>query len=130
MTDPDALRALAEAVIEADGPTKTYEEYRVVCIQSAVRLARGYLSLLDRLAAAESLTRERQAEVIRHCDQFADKVFAGRAELEAERDRYKRTLELILGWDCVNPPDPDRLADLPWLRRVVEAALKPESSHA
>ncbi len=32
-------------------------------------------------------------------------------------------LTTIQAWDCLNPPRGDLLADLPWLRRVVDAAL-------
>jgi hypothetical protein len=38
------------------------------------------------------------------------------AELEA-------ALETIRAWDFLNPPRADLLADLPWLRRVVDGAL-------
>jgi small-conductance mechanosensitive channel len=32
-------------------------------------------------------------------------------------------LRTIQAWDCLNPPRSDLLADLPWLRNVVDAAL-------
>jgi hypothetical protein len=32
-------------------------------------------------------------------------------------------LKTIRAWDCLNPPRPDLLGDLPWLRSVVDAAL-------
>lgn len=36
---------------------------------------------------------------------------------------YRAALKAIQGWDCLNPPNADLCADLPWLRRLVDAAL-------
>src|SRR5260221_7110983 len=32
-------------------------------------------------------------------------------------------LKMIAEWDCLNPPRPDLLSDLPWLKRLVDRAL-------
>ncbi len=42
---------------------------------------------------------------------------------EIRADALQEALERIRSWDCLNPPRPDLLADLPWLRRLVDAAL-------
>jgi hypothetical protein len=44
---------------------------------------------------------------------------------EAEGERLRAALGIIQGWDCLNPPQVDRCADFPWLRRLVDAALEP-----
>jgi hypothetical protein len=40
-------------------------------------------------------------------------------------DLKKRTdaLRTIQQWDCLNPPNPELLMDLPWLKRLVDEAL-------
>lgn len=38
-------------------------------------------------------------------------------------DAKDAALRKIQQWDCLNPPRPELLADLPWLKRVVDAAL-------
>jgi hypothetical protein len=42
----------------------------------------------------------------------------------AAREEAEQALRTIQQWDCLNPPRADLLADLPWLRRVVDAALE------
>ena len=44
-------------------------------------------------------------------------------DLRADNERLREALKTIQAWDCLNPPRPDLLGDLPWLRRVVDAAL-------
>lgn len=46
------------------------------------------------------------------------------AELEAANARLRAALETIRGWDCLNPPDPRLCGDHPWLKRLVDDALK------
>lgn len=46
------------------------------------------------------------------------------AAAEARAERYRVALETIGAWDCLNPPRADLLADLPWLRAVVDIALR------
>lgn len=41
----------------------------------------------------------------------------------SEADRLKAALRKIQQWDCLNPPRPELLADLPWLKRLVDEAL-------
>jgi len=48
-------------------------------------------------------------------------------EARSERRRRKKleaALHQILQWDCLNPPRADLLADLPWLRNLIEKTLK------
>jgi len=45
------------------------------------------------------------------------------AAIIAERNDLRATLHSIQSWDCLNPPRADLLADLPWLRRLVDDAL-------
>lgn len=48
-------------------------------------------------------------------------------EARVERRRRKKlehALHQILQWDCLNPPRSEVLHDLPWLRKLVETALK------
>jgi hypothetical protein len=37
--------------------------------------------------------------------------------------KLETALRTIQQWDCLNPPRPELLADLPWLKRVVDEAL-------
>ncbi len=51
-------------------------------------------------------------------------------EARSERRRRKKleaALHQILQWDCLNPPRADLLADLPWLRNLIEKTLKDDS---
>lgn len=48
--------------------------------------------------------------------------------LREENGRLREALERILGWDCLNPPRRELLEDLPWLRRLVETALRPPTT--
>jgi hypothetical protein len=43
--------------------------------------------------------------------------------LAMEAKHFRAALETIAGWDCLNPPQPELCADLPWLRRLVDQAL-------
>jgi hypothetical protein len=52
---------------------------------------------------------------------------SGLAFYKPEAERYRAVLKTIQGWDCLNPPQADLCADLPWLRRLVDAALDPET---
>lgn len=48
---------------------------------------------------------------------------------EAENARLRATLEAIRGWDMLNPPQTDHVADLGWLRSLVDEIshqLKPK----
>ena len=45
----------------------------------------------------------------------------------AEVERYRAALKRIQGWDCLNPPQSALCADFPWLRRLVDEALEPET---
>jgi hypothetical protein len=45
------------------------------------------------------------------------------AALAARCGKMQAALRTIQHWDCLNPPRPDLLSDLPWLRTVVDAAL-------
>lgn len=49
------------------------------------------------------------------------------ASLEAENARLRGILQTIQGWDCLNPPRADLLGDLPWLRKLVDEGLSPNS---
>lgn len=40
-----------------------------------------------------------------------------------ERDALKAALIKIQQWDCLNPPRSELLADLPWLKRLVDETL-------
>ena len=61
------------------------------------------------------LTRETVTALLDDADALATAL----AEVERLRDALMR----IGQWDCLNPPQPDLLADLPWLRRLVDGAL-------
>jgi hypothetical protein len=50
------------------------------------------------------------------------------AAIIAERNDLRTALRTIQEWDCLNPPRADLLGDLPWLKRVVDAALQPDNS--
>jgi hypothetical protein len=41
-----------------------------------------------------------------------------------EIQRLRNSLKTIQEWDCLNPPQRDLCHDLPWLRQVVDDALK------
>jgi len=47
---------------------------------------------------------------------------------DSEIGRLREALRQISGWDCLNPPQAEILADLPWLRRLVDDALAPAES--
>lgn len=51
--------------------------------------------------------------------------FCEREQLVEERNRLKAALQAIAAWDMLNPPQTDRVADLGWLRRLVDDALGP-----
>ena len=55
-----------------------------------------------------------------------EKIESLSSRLAAERKEAERrltALKTIAQWDCLNPPRGDLLADLPWLRRIVDAAI-------
>lgn len=43
---------------------------------------------------------------------------------KTEAERLRAALQKISEWDCLNPPNPQLLGDLPWLRQLVDDALK------
>lgn len=56
--------------------------------------------------------------------------FAKHAEESLRRELAAKdeALRAIRSWDCLNPPRADLLADLPWLRRLVDSALAGSST--
>lgn len=74
--------------------------------------------------------RAGQNTAIRERDALAARVKVLEADLQDRDELAQRNtvmaeaLVTIQHWDCLNPPRPDLLGDLPWLRRVVDAALK------
>ena len=82
-----------------------------------------------------AVTGPADADVLAVCDD-ADALAGALAELEGlrsglafykpEAERYRAALKRIQGWDCLNPPQADLCADLPWLRRLVDEALEPD----
>ena len=52
-------------------------------------------------------------------------LLADLADARQECARLRAALERIAAWDCLNPPDPILLNDLPWLRQLVDDALRP-----
>ena len=57
----------------------------------------------------------------------ANDLVAALREAWAEAERLRAALTTIRQWDCLNPPDPNLLADLPWLARLIDAALEGET---
>lgn len=58
--------------------------------------------------------------------EFSDRLMEVTHERDAlavENARLRAALTHIQRWDCLNPPRGDLLADLPWLARLVDAAL-------
>ena len=45
------------------------------------------------------------------------------AELRALRE-LEKVMRQIQAWDCLNPADPALLADLPWLKKIMDDALQ------
>lgn len=52
-----------------------------------------------------------------------DRLRRRNARLKEEARKYRNALQQISQWDCLNPPCPDLLADLPWLKKLVDDAL-------
>ncbi len=57
-----------------------------------------------------------------HVLALADEVRRQQARIQ----ELEKALRTIQQWNCLNPPEPDMLLDLPWLGRFVNAALKGE----
>lgn len=57
-----------------------------------------------------------------------DRLRRRNARLQEEAKRYRTALQVISQWDVLNPPRPDLLADLPWLKKLVDDALAGPSS--
>jgi hypothetical protein len=73
----------------------------------------------DALAAAE----QEVARLIRTQDTLLERAAAS----EQDASRLREALQQIQSWDCLNPPRADLLADLPWLRRIVDAAMQKDA---
>lgn len=84
-------------------------------------IAWSYNAMPDLLDAAARATAA-EAEVARLRAEIAG-VRSGLAFYKPEAERYRAALRTIRQWDCLNPPRPDLLGDLPWLRQVVDGAL-------
>ncbi len=96
----------SERLVRPDGWVNADDEAQV---RNVLRALSERQTLLDNLTS----TQER-------CNTLIE-------ETRKERRRRKKleaTLHQILQWDCLNPPRPDLLADLPWLRKLIERALK------
>lgn len=52
-----------------------------------------------------------------------DRLRRRNARLKEEAQKYRAALVQIRQWDCLNPPRPELLADLPWLKKLVDDAL-------
>jgi hypothetical protein len=57
-----------------------------------------------------------------------DQLRRRNARLKEEAHRYRSALLQIKQWDCLNPPRPDLLSDLPWLKKLVDDALSGPSA--
>lgn len=57
-----------------------------------------------------------------------DRLRRRNARLKDEAQRYRDALQQISRWDCLNPPRPELLADLPWLKKLVDEALSGPSA--
>lgn len=57
-----------------------------------------------------------------------DRLRRRNARLKEEALRYREALRQISKWDCLNPPRPELLSDLPWLKKLVDDALAGPSS--
>jgi hypothetical protein len=55
-------------------------------------------------------------------------VTEAKNEVVRENWRFNQALKRISEWDCLNPPQRDLCADLPWLRELVDDALRPVPS--
>jgi len=83
-------------------------------------------------ARADELQRERDAALrqggmtLDSLSVMVDKRDAAVASAEQARreaDQLRAALRTIQEWDCLNPPQADLCADLPWLKQLVDAAL-------
>jgi hypothetical protein len=66
------------------------------------------------------------AALVEELSAFTPPSPMNRAALESQARRIadlEGAFKTIRAWDCLNPPRPDLLGDLPWLRSVVDAAL-------
>jgi sensor domain CHASE-containing protein len=45
-------------------------------------------------------------------------------DLKLEADKFRAVLKQIQEWDVLNPPQPDICCDFPWLKQLVDYALK------
>lgn len=57
-----------------------------------------------------------------------DQLRRRNARLKEEAQKYRSALLKIREWDVLNPPRPELLADLPWLKKLVDEALAGPSS--
>lgn len=57
-----------------------------------------------------------------------DRLRRRNARLKEEALKYRTALQHIAQWDCLNPPRPELLADLSWLKKLVDDALAGPSS--
>lgn len=119
----DEIRALAHRA--ASGPwSREIEAELALAARTAVpalcdevQRLRAQVEARDAIVTNEIDKRERAFREVARLRAYADSV-------EVLRDRYRGALTMIQRWDCLNPPNPELLADLPWLRRVVDDALR------
>lgn len=52
-----------------------------------------------------------------------DRLRRRNERLKQEAQRYREALLKIKEWDVLNPPKTEVLADLPWLKKLVDDAL-------
>jgi hypothetical protein len=57
-----------------------------------------------------------------------DRLRRRNTRLKVEALKYRAALQQIAQWDVLNPPRSDLLADLPWLKQLVDDALAGPSS--
>ncbi len=57
-----------------------------------------------------------------------DRLRRRNSRLKEEAQRYRNALLAIRQWDVLNPPRPDLLGDLPWLKKIVDDALSGPSA--